>query len=342
MKKKIFLLIFSIFLTCVCFVSASCSKKNEGKKSGVNQDKVVENEDVEKPVYCPLCGSELSKSTDLKRPIAVMIENLATIRPQRGLDSPCMVVEGLSEGGITRFMAVYVHQDVGEIGPVRSARTHFVAVGRGIDAIYAHCGGSKPAMEAIKQWDVMDLDQFFRHKAYWRTKGNAPHNLWTSTSKIRGESKDNEYPEDLSQEGFNFKEDVPFKKRPKEQNITIKFSSAAYNVDYKYKKESNTYLRFNGGQAHTDRISGKQIEVKNIIVIFATTNTIFGGPLLDVKVVGSGKCIIFRDGAAVEGTWEKPSVESNFSFLDKKNNEISLNRGQTWIEIVKTNTLVIY
>ena len=58
-----------------------------------------------------------------QRPLAVMVENEYNARPQSGLDRAGIVYEILAEGG-TR-LALYLGEDLEEIGPVRSARPYF-------------------------------------------------------------------------------------------------------------------------------------------------------------------------------------------------------------------------
>jgi len=343
MKKRAFLLILAILLSALCFLGASCSKKKSSKKSSSEPREVVKKEEVDDPVYCPFCGQELAEDAKLTRPVAVMVENMKSIRPQCGLGEACVVVEGLAEGGITRFMAVYANKDVGRIGPVRSARNHYVAIARGMDAVFAHCGGSKFAMKAIKDWSVADIDQMHRDAAFWRTKGGAPHNLWTSTYKVKSEAKVAGYSDEADSYGFKFKSDAKPKKRPEKQSITIDFSNQTYKVEYQYKEETNTYLRLNAGAIQTDKISGRELQAKNIVIVFAPTSGIRGGgEVLDVKVVGNNKCLVFMDGKVVEGTWEKAEEKAPFHLYDSVMREIPVNKGQTWIEIVKTSTAVTY
>ena len=57
------------------------------------------------------------------RPVAIMIDNMASARPQSGLINADIVYEMPAEGGITRYMAIYHHQSSDKIGPVRSARS---------------------------------------------------------------------------------------------------------------------------------------------------------------------------------------------------------------------------
>ncbi len=79
------------------------------------------------------------------------------------------------------------------------------------------------------------------------------------------------------------------------------------------------------------------------MVVFAPTSGIQGGgEVLDIKVVGKNKCLVFRDGKVLEGTWEKDDEKRPFHLYGKNSTEIKLNRGQTWIELVKTGTKVTY
>lgn len=342
MKKRMSVFLLVALIAAVCFLGASCSKKINEKKV-VKKDEVVNKKPIPKIVYCPLCGAEITGDAEPKRPMAVMVENLKSVRPQCGLGEACVVVEALAEGGITRFLAVYADKDSGRIGPVRSARNHYVAIARGMNALLVHCGGSKFAMRAISDWGVADLDQMKKADAFWRTKEKAPHNLWTSTYKVRSAAKVAGYGENGDVQGFRFKSDAQLEVRPEKQNIAIDFSGKPYRVEYQYKRDTNTYRRINGGVISSDRISGKELEPKNVVIVFAPTSGIAGGgEVLDVQVVGRNKCLVFRDGKVTQGSWEKTDEKEPFHVYDGKMEEIPLNRGQTWIELVKANTNVTY
>ena len=63
---------------------------------------------VTDPSANPLTG--LAKADDWPegmRPLAVMLDNVQAALPQRGLQSADLVYEMVTEGGITRLMAVY-------------------------------------------------------------------------------------------------------------------------------------------------------------------------------------------------------------------------------------------
>lgn len=99
---------------------------------------------------CPINGEMYTTAEEKvwqgRRPLFVMIENSTDARPQSGLGSADIVYEAVSEGGITRFGAVFycgVARADTIVGPVRSARTHFVNMASEYNRpLYAHVGGA--------------------------------------------------------------------------------------------------------------------------------------------------------------------------------------------------------
>lgn len=294
------------------------------------------------PPTCPVCGLETTEENAKRRPIGVMVENMSSIRPQSGLDKACVVLEALAEGGITRFLVLYVHQDADPIGPVRSARAYYVEMAHGFQALYAHCGFSAYAVEAIRNFGKADLDQFRFEKGYWRAKGyRAPHNLFTSTDRVRatGEAAGNE--KEVSYKGFSHQPDATMTARAESQTIVIDYSSPAYRVEYRYDRQNNSYLRFNGGKAHLDKVTGKQLKPSNIVVMRAVHSVLPGKDgCLRINLAGQGECLVFRDGAVIKGTWMKASAGDQVVFRDEAGSEIRFNAGQIWIELVKPDTVV--
>jgi hypothetical protein len=100
---------------------------------------------------CPLNGVLYTKTEkdiwDNRRPLAVMVENHVESRPQSGLSSTDILYEAVAEGGITRFMGVFLcgasAMDI-DVGPVRSARTYFLdwVSEYGSYPLYVHVGGA--------------------------------------------------------------------------------------------------------------------------------------------------------------------------------------------------------
>jgi len=107
-----------------------------------------------KTEICPINGELFTKEEkdiwSKRRPLTVIIENHADARPQSGLQNADIVYEAVSEGGITRFMAVFYCNIVKgspnkyDVGPVRSARTYFLDLASeyGDYPLYTHVGGA--------------------------------------------------------------------------------------------------------------------------------------------------------------------------------------------------------
>ena len=75
-----------------------------------------------------------------------MIDDLPAARPQSGLHLADVVWQAPAEGGIPRYMAIFQTHLPEAIGPVRSARSYYVAWASELKALYAHAGGSPQAL----------------------------------------------------------------------------------------------------------------------------------------------------------------------------------------------------
>jgi len=295
---------------------------------------------------CPLDGVMTTKERAERRPLGVMIENHPSARPQTGLDKASFVFETPAEGGITRFLAFYVENDVEEIGPVRSARTYFIDWAREIKSVYAHCGGSVPAIDelsGINSSIICNINQFYYGSYFWRDKNRlAPHNLYTSTDKLREASFDKGCDQKGDYEGFNFKEDSAAETRPESQIVTIDFSGPQYKVVYYYDKESNAYFREQGGEAHLDKASGAQLAPKTVLVMKTSRSLYYysGVELWKITTEGTGNAEAFMDGQRIVCTWRRNSLDDRTRFYDSSGQELIFNRGQIWVEVVSPGMAV--
>lgn len=295
---------------------------------------------IDTRVRAPLSGVLVSPERAQRRPIAVVIENHPDARPQTGFSNASLVYETLAEGGITRCLAIFQEND-SEVGPVRSARTQFVYWAKELESVFAHAGGSADALELIREVDVLDFNQFSHGSSFWRDNSrNAPHNLYSTTEKLRSGGKKAGYSETNDTKPFNFKDDEKLETRPESQSITINFSSFDFKVGYIYNKKNNNYERSVGGKSQIDKLTGKQLTVKNIIVQYANVSEKSGGDA-QVQAVGSGKIKYFIGGKVSEGTWKKTGASARTKYLDENGKEIELNAGTTWIEVVRTGSNVV-
>lgn len=277
------------------------------------------------------------------RPLSIMVENSEGARPQSGLDRANIVYEVLAEGGITRFLAIYYDQDAEEVGPVRSARPYFVSKSLEHQAIYVHVGGSEEAYNFIKEEKIDDINEFVDFQPFWRSKDrNPPHNLYTSTIKLRKEANKLGYIEMIKKQEYQFETDINEKLTGRESDSIVIPYNSIYTVSYKYQPESMKYLRFMNGEPHVDSKTKKQLAIDNIIIQFAETKIIDEEGRLAVDFIGRGEGLLFFKGGSEEIIWEKQNLNSKTIFMYKEGDRIALTPGNAWIQIVPSDIKIQY
>ena len=286
---------------------------------------------------CPICGVKLKEKSSIKRPIAVMVENSPVARPQSGLKDACIVYEAVTEGGISRFMAVYLHNNAERIGPVRSARTHFIDLSRDYRAAYVHCGQSNEALSVLNHdMSVINVDQMKLEDYFWREKGRrAPHNLYTSTDNIVNYMKSQNL-NNLQDDFPNFTYNSVLDEGTEVDHFEIDLSSATPKVSWKYDVESKEYTRYNGTKAHLDKETNEPLTAKNIIVQFVRSmpNATSNLGVIDVMVTGEGSGFLYSNGKRVEIAWQKPRLRVPTTYLTKYGDPIPLTPGITYVMLV--------
>lgn len=318
--------------------------KKEEIKSDISENKVEESSDEEesqeeaitsKFSYLPI------EENILHRAVMVSIENTPQARPQAGLNNAPIVYEFLVEGGITRFLALYWADIPDKIGPIRSLRPYMINIAKEYEALLLHAGASPDGFSLLENENPPNLDQIFNGKYYWRSNQKpSPHNLYTSEYRI------NEYLNNMLgveyENRFNFEEIMIISNvKQKAELIDIDYWGN-YKVIYEYNNQENSYLRFLNEEKnpHIDE-NGDQIKVKNIIVQFVKTKVKDDVGRLEMDITGENKALYFRNGLVTEGYWEK--TDSGYTkYYNNENKLIKVNPGNTWIQVVPTNTKISY
>ena len=296
----------------------------------------------EETIANPLDGTQVEKTLANRHPLAIIIENYTAARPQIGLDKASIIYEAITEGGITRFMAIYGPRDSEKIGPVRSMRTFFLDWAWEYNAFLGHVGGNIDALDRIPIEGALDLDQFaLGDKAYWREPqpGKAiEHTMYTSTQKLYQAALGKRWEMTSHFTALKFLDPKKFTvEQGVGQKISIDFSSASYKVSYEYDPLSNNYPRSLGGFPHKDRNTGNQLAPTNIIiqsVARAQTTTRINEESWTFMTLGEGKARVFYGGKEIEATWKKQDLKSRTKFYDSSGAEIKFLPGQFWYEIV--------
>lgn len=361
------------------------SKKAPATKTATSTGEVESTEP--KTEVCPINGQMMTVAQKDKwvtrRPLGVMIENHTEARPQSGLSSADVVYEAVAEGGITRFLAIFYCQDAPFIGPVRSARVHFMKMLReyGAYPLYGHVGGANcdettgsgcangakaDALGLITKlgWSSYnDMNQFaVPFPYYWRDYERLPnvateHTVYSSTAKLWDYAKTNRKLTNVDSDGvawdktfesWKFADDAQPADRGTTNKIQLGFWTSFANdfsVIWNYDSAKNTYARVNGGKPHMDKNTGKQLEAKDVIVVFAKespANDGYDGGHILYALEGEGDALVFQNGKAITATWKKADPESRMKWYDEKDKEISIVRGKVFVEILPIGNKVTY
>ena len=338
MKKKIV-----IMLLLLCTLLTGCGKDNESVKPGETGNK-----DNNEPVV-----NQKLKIVDFNsktRPVAVMINNLSTARPvQSGVMDAYIVYEIIVEGGITRYMAVYKDKDTAKIGTVRSSRDYYLDYALENDAIYVHFGWSPQAQELIGKLGVNNINGLYDN-AFWRDNPmNLPyeHTAYTSMEKIMKVAKNKGYrltsEKDLL---LNYSVDeVSLENEEsslKADNVSIRYSNAV-TTSYKYNPTDKLYYRSVNGSAQKDYVTKKQYTTKNIIISYVDNGNISNDDKgrQELNNIGTGKGYYITDGYSIPITWTKTSRNEQTVYKKLNGEEITVNDGNTFIQIAPKDSAKI-
>jgi hypothetical protein len=299
-------------------------------------------------VPAPLTGRMVAPALAARHPIAVMVDDQAEARPQSGFNAASVVWQAPAEGGIPRYMLIFGEGEPPSVGPVRSSRQYFITWAAEWRALYVHVGGSPQALATLAASGsgqlVYNADEFQWGGTYlWRiTQRSPPHNVYTDGKHLLALASRVGATTPAAAPAWTFAPAAPLADRPADASLSITYP--ANQVDYHFDRESNTYLRFVGGQPQVDAGDGGQVAPANVVVM-----TVVFGPLndgnpskkrLEAQVVGRGPAWIATNGVTVRGTWRKASTDAPTAFYGIDGREIALTVGQTFIQVVPPGTPV--
>ena len=294
----------------------------------------------------PLTGESDFKVEALgNRPIAIMVENSPSARPQWGLSTPDVVIEGVVEGGITRMMWLYADvNDIPKVGPTRSARHDYVELAEGLDAIYVHFGGSTYAYNTIKNDKVDDIDGMYDGKYFARDKSRnvaSEHTAYTTgeklydainTMKIRTEAKDG------YTSPFTFASEKRTLPGGACSSVLTVFSNS-YKHTFKYNAEDGLYYNYMNSKEMNDA-DGSTMAVSNVLILYTDVSNVAGSSSghKDWDLSG-GTGVYVSNGTYQNIKWSKGSSSnptSQLKLMDESGATLQLNTGKMWIGFVPT------
>ena len=295
----------------------------------------------------PLTGLPIDEEWVNARPVAVMLNNLKQAMPQLGVSQADIIYEVLAEGGITRMLALYQSvEDVDVIGSVRSARTYYLELALGHDAIYLHAGGSPDAYNKIKAWNVTALDCVngpYEGSLFWRDAARIKNNGMVHSVVTSGEtilklfptySFRQEHEEDFVYE-MQFAEDGTPAGGQQALTITVPFSSYKTGV-FTYDPESGKYRVEEYGSAYIDGNTGEQVSVTNVLVLKTSCSLIPGDDAgrITVDLSNGGEGWYACGGKIIPIRWSKDGVQEQLVYTTQSGEPLTLGVGTSYVNII--------
>lgn len=355
MKKKIVSILLSVAMVSSLMLGATgCGKKEEPEVTTTEEIKTEEVTTEEEEVAPEgmarsfLTGEWVDEKIANQRPVAFMIENTTMSVPSYNSSNADIYYEAPEEGGITRIMALYNDvSGLGTIGNIRSTRPYFVYAAIAFDAILAHCGGSVETYRQLLDTGMIDnLDERIGAGGFYREDSrSAPHNLYADSDKIQSAITDKGYRTTYSDE---FEGYFKFNKNEKEE-IQLDGEDCAvvtvFQPDNKpwfvYNEEEGLYYRYEFGKEQMDAETDTQLAVKNVIIQECTVEAYYdeqNHDRVNVGITGSGKGKYITNGKAIDVTWKCDGPGWITHYYDKNGDEIVLNQGKTWINVMDVNS----
>ncbi len=290
---------------------------------------------------------------DDMRPISIMVNNVQQSLPQKGLSEADIIYEIVTEGGITRLMAIFSQGfDLPTIGPVRSARDQHIQLMLSYQPLYLHIGSSAPAdnMLDIYHYANRDIDGMIFSEAIWfdeeraellsQERTDVDEHCWFTDGETLERAVD-EYNLDanvLEQPSPVFDFLPPDEERtPKltAENFNVKFSDYSTS-SFEYNADIGKYEKSIYGEPQIDANTGEQLSFKNVLILFTTVSTYPDGILADVQYNFGGVGYYFTNGGYEHVRWLKGAPEQPLRIVssDGVERSVEINPGNTYVAMV--------
>jgi len=275
-------------------------------------------------------------------PVMVQVENLPDARPQSGLQGAAVVYEYLTEGGISRFSAIYTSPPKGKVGPVRSARLVTISLAKIYGAVLVFSGGSDYIKGQIQSAGIPNFDESSANGALFRDPARfPPHNLYSDGSHLSElASRANASPVSWSLWDRTAPASVTGGKAV--QRFTVPVSN--------FETPSFTYDASAGGWRRAEPDTGPFVDadtngqlVAATVIVQQVTITasskvvdVNGQTGVDHQITGSGNAQVFTAGQEFDATWTQGSSgPPSFSVGGKP---APVAPGLVWICLVATGS----
>lgn len=303
----------------------------------------------------PLTGLPYpSEEARLRRNLIVKISNWPPIvRPQHGVNQADLVFEMESEGGVTRFAALFRSHAPEKVGSVRSARLVDMELLTMYAALLAYSGTSGPVRDIYKErihrylllspsmgdnceWAGFCRDESVIDRGY-------EHTMFTNTRQLWQLADLREVNLGFRAAGFAF-DFQPEASDKRANDISINWYNRT-DARWQYDAGSRRYLRYSDGEPHFDAADNTQLWADNLVFLQVAHNRrpdLFERGAInesfEVALWGQGPALVMREGNVYQGYWRRRNHSRGMALTLIYGDErpIVLKPGRTWATIMRS------
>jgi hypothetical protein len=300
----------------------------------------------------PLTGQKVASPENLeRRPVIIKVANSPRdVRPQGGLSLADLVFEYYTSDGTTCFSAVFHGFDSERVGPISSADFIDLEFVRMFNASLAFGSATYEVWERIIYSEVtekMVSEYPTGCPPMCRADSTDLNSLFTNTEDLHAYIESlgmaNEGPPLI---GMTFGKQAPEGGEPAEV-LDIRYSMETF-TQWTYDKGIGMYLRSQETGAEpleveplVDVLSERQISAANVVVVFVPHEDHLTDPeMLEIRLIGRGPALVFRDQQAYMITWERIDLNRVLTFETDSGQSFPLKPGNSWIELVGSASLI--
>ena len=341
-------------------LTASGTAQQLGKAKDYGSKTITVRVPAENPVVdgeSPLTGEPFSGEYQL---VLANIDTHPRALPHWGVASADLIYElPIQADGSTRSLALFLTEHPDSAGPIRSARVPMASLREmwgGTYCFYGYQGGRDSnnvkdwvtANSARKKFASPEYLNGMTKNSQWFPRSSdqshvAPYNVRMDMNAVlSGElAEANLHPFVFTDEPLTRGEDVGG------VIISYKQTSPAYVSAYQYNAATGLYDRYRNGEPYIDGNTGEACAYANVIVLRTDISWASGNPSRPViRLNGQGVCEIFQSGKYIRGTWvrdctETKNLQNRMVFLDENGDELPMQRGKTFIQIVDNGQPVV-
>lgn len=355
--KKILLvgsLIFVLLAVTACSNAEAVNHKYASDAVSPEKEWVFVEEEIEDEEIVDLgprsflTGLPIDEDDLYRRPFAVVLGNNRAAWPHSGISSADLIYEAPAEGGVTRLIAFFQSELPTQVGPVRSAREHFIDYALNHDAVFVHHTSSQGAMNRLLYYGINRIDGgSLGGNVFWRDQSQP---AWAGGGTRMLEHSSFMSPEhalihmenigmralveNVEELSFDFGS-IPASVTPLQsaESVSIAYSTV-YRRTFNFDAETNTYLVGNSDGPHMDALNQEPVTVTNILLQQTWVRGTGAGDLALYVNTGRIRSQLITGGEVFTVYWERDWFGQPIRWFFENGEPMILPPGRTWISTV--------